>query len=426
VFFMPPTVIDYANPGSDVSGATVYCSPPPNHNFPIATTTVTCNAADARGNPALPVSFTVTVVDRLGPVFSAPDVTAYAPPGSGSVSVPYPLPRAVDQVDGSRTPLCSPPPGHVFPLGTTTVECQASDLHGNTTHQSFSVNVKPSVGGPCATGGDCVTGFCVDGVCCDRACGNGNRNDCQACTIAAGGGANGLCSPASAGHVCRPSAAVCDAVESCDGSSIVCPGDAAIPGCRPPTVIVPGDKLAYATSSAGAKVTFTVTAHDWHGASLTPICTKPSGSTFPIGTTTVTCTAEDADHQVGSASFTVRVEVHAPRTGSFYLPPIKSDGSSIFERGSTIPVKFKLTGPSAGIKDLRATLTTARVSGNVIDVAVAAVSTDASSSGNTYRYDPASQQYIFNLSTKGMKAGTWLLRTDLGDSVPHEVKVTLR
>ena len=36
-------------------------------------------------------------------------------------------------------------------------------------------------------------------------------------------------------------------------------------------------------------------------------CTPASGSTFPIGATTVTCTATDARGNTGSASFTVTV-----------------------------------------------------------------------------------------------------------------------
>src|SRR5262249_29560737 len=39
----------------------------------------------------------------------------------------------------------------------------------------------------------------------------------------------------------------------------------------------------------------------------TPVCNPPSGSTFPIGTTTVTCTVSDACGNTASCSFTVKV-----------------------------------------------------------------------------------------------------------------------
>jgi hypothetical protein len=54
-----------------------------------------------------------------------------------------------------------------------------------------------------------------------------------------------------------------------------------------PVLTVPDNINVEATSPNGAVVTFTATATD--GATVT--CTPPSGSTFPIGTTTVSCTA---------------------------------------------------------------------------------------------------------------------------------------
>jgi len=48
---------------------------------------------------------------------------------------------ATDLVDGNVTATCAPPSGSTFPLGTTTVQCSATDLHGNTGHGSFHVNV---------------------------------------------------------------------------------------------------------------------------------------------------------------------------------------------------------------------------------------------------------------------------------------------
>jgi hypothetical protein len=424
VFFMPPTSIDDGH-----AGTSVICSPRPNTKFPIGTTPVTCTATDPLGNHAS-ASFTVTVADKLGPVFlPKADVTVQAPNGSGA-TVPYAPPTAIDQVDGplpSSSFSCTPASGSPFPVGRTTVACQASDHAGNTSKGTFVVEVKgPILGGPCISAAACATGFCVDGVCCASACGGGNANDCQACSVAAGGSANGTCTAASAGHVCRPSVGICDAVESCGGSSLACPADAAVPGCGPPVVTVPGDLTVWATSTAGLAVTFTATAKDWHGASLTPTCTKSSGSTFAIGATKVTCTAQDADGQVGSASFVVRVDVQAASPDGFYLQPVNNDGSSIFKLGSTIPVKFKLTGPSASITTLAASLTLVKISNQVTGSVVEATSSGAASAGNAYRYDATTQQYIFNLSTKSLKAGTWDLQTDLGDGVLHTVRVSLR
>jgi hypothetical protein len=79
----------------------------------------------------------------------------------------------------------------------------------------------------CTQDAQCQSGFCVDGMCCDSACGGGAANDCQACSVAAGGSVNGTCGAvrAEAAVVCRPSAMACDAAETCDGSSLSCPAD---------------------------------------------------------------------------------------------------------------------------------------------------------------------------------------------------------
>jgi len=49
---------------------------------------------------------------------------------------------ATDLVDGSVAVTCSPASGSTFPLGTTTVQCTATDAHNNTAHGSFTVKVQ--------------------------------------------------------------------------------------------------------------------------------------------------------------------------------------------------------------------------------------------------------------------------------------------
>jgi hypothetical protein len=57
----------------------------------------------------------------------------------------------------------------------------------------------------------------------------------------------------------------------------------------------------------GTLVTFEVSATDDNGANVTVKCTPPSGSLFPIGATTVTCTATDDANNTASCSFQVKV-----------------------------------------------------------------------------------------------------------------------
>jgi hypothetical protein len=77
----------------------------------------------------------------------------------------------------------------------------------------------------------------------------------------------------------------------------------------PPTLVVPGDITAEATSSAGAIVNFVVTANDLEDGDLTGsvVCDHDSGDTFPLGTTTVSCSVADSDGETTSGDFDVTV-----------------------------------------------------------------------------------------------------------------------
>jgi hypothetical protein len=190
---------------------------------------------------------------------------------------------------------------------------------------------------------------------------------------------------------------------------------------------VPADIVAYATCTGGATVTYTKpTAKDAVDGNRTVTCTPSSGSMFAPGKTTVTCTASDTKGNKAIATFKVWVQFQAPADGSFFLQPINPDGSSIFKLGSTVPVKFKLTGASAPITNLVAKLTVAKVSTSVTGTYVEASSTSAADSGSSFRYDATAKQYVFNLSTKTLATGTWSLKADLGDLVVHTVNVSLK
>ena len=77
----------------------------------------------------------------------------------------------------------------------------------------------------------------------------------------------------------------------------------------PPTFSnVPANITTTATSAAGASVTYVKpTARDFNSVSVPVSCAPASGATFPIGTTTVTCTATDSYTRTATASFTVTV-----------------------------------------------------------------------------------------------------------------------
>lgn len=145
--------------------------------------------------------------------------------------------------------------------------------------------------------------------------------------------------------------------------------------------------------------------------------------TSKVGPHVLTFTAADKAGNVTTKSISYCVQYDY----SGILEPIKNDGSSIFNLGSSIPVKFVIKDANgAYVTDAVAKLYVAKVTDNVIEPETEAVSTSAASSGNNFRYDSTSNQYIFNLSTKNLSEGAIQIRIELGDGTSNTVKVVLR
>jgi hypothetical protein len=116
------------------------CNPSSGSQFPFGSTTVNCSAMDSHGNIANS-SFTVLVRDTTAPFLGLPNSpqTRQATSPAGAV-VSYTA-TANDTADGPLIPSCSPISGSQFPFGATTVDCSATDAHGNTRTGNFIVNV---------------------------------------------------------------------------------------------------------------------------------------------------------------------------------------------------------------------------------------------------------------------------------------------
>jgi len=75
----------------------------------------------------------------------------------------------------------------------------------------------------------------------------------------------------------------------------------------PPALTLPGGMSTQATSAAGAAVDYDASANDPEDGPVATTCAPASGTTFAIGTTTVTCTASDAHGNMATGSFDVTV-----------------------------------------------------------------------------------------------------------------------
>jgi len=129
---------------------------------------------------------------------------------------------------------------------------------------------------------------------------------------------------------------------------------------------------------------------------------------------------------VTSLSPYIIVETGPPLSWSGVLQPVNADHSSVFNAGSTIPVKFRLTGGSAGITDLVAKLSFAMITEGVAGEVNEAGTNGQQTTGNQFRYAGGDGQYVFNWSTSGLAIGTYRLYFDLGDGVERTVDVGLR
>src|SRR6266851_4873958 len=234
---------------------------------------------------------------------------------SSGVSVTYTSPTAVDEAGDSpvATVACTPASGSTFAIGATTVTCTATDADDtpNTVSQSFTVTVLDTDLGLAGVPADITTNATSpSGVVVTYASpiAVDESGDSPPATVS--------CAPVSGSTFAIGTTTVtCTASDADDTPNTVSQGftvtvldtDLAITG-------VPADVTAIATGTSGAVVTYAApTAVDEAGdsAAATASCSPVSGSTFPVGATTVTCTAGSPDDSPAtvSATFTVTVLV---------------------------------------------------------------------------------------------------------------------
>ncbi|MDP9368506.1 MAG: HYR domain-containing protein, partial [Chloroflexota bacterium] len=374
------------------------CTPASGSQFALGTTTVTCTASDIAGNSAESTTFTVLVEDTTAPVIdSHANETAEATGPNGAI-VTYIAPSATDAVDGTRTASCAPASGSTFALGTTTVACDISDTAGNAaTQTTFTVTVTdttaPEVVVPANQTVE-ATGPSGAGV-----------TYTATATDLVDGSVAVSCLPASGSTfpLGGPYTVACSATDATgntgSGSFIVTVVDTTAP-----VVAQPANITVDPTSVNGAVVTYTApNATDAVSGTLTASCLPASGSTFAIGTTTVTCSATDGAGNTGTTSFTVTVR-NLTLTG-FYAPVDMSGIVNTVKAGSTVPLKFEVFAGSteltdtAVVKSLRVGVYTGPTTATTDEIETTVTG------GTSLRYDSTAGQFVYNWSTKGLTVG---------------------
>jgi lysophospholipase L1-like esterase len=109
--------------------------------------------------------------------------------------------------------------------------------------------------------------------------------------------------------------------------------------------------------------------------------------------------------------------------------PINADGSSVFRAGRVVPVKFAVTDWDRNPVDsatARLSYVRAYHDENIPDKEEVAITNVAATTGDLFRYDAREEQYIYNWSTRGMKAGTYQLFITLDDGEQYTAVLTLQ
>lgn len=248
----------------------------------------------------------------------------------GVVSAPSPVRTfAIDTV--APVVICGAADG-VWHPDNVSIACTAADTGSglaNPADASFSLSTSVASGDEtanastgshqvCDLAGNCVTAGPIGGNMVDRkapavSCGTAdgfwhNTNVTIGCTATDGGSgvtptAFGLTTNVppntSDGNASTNSVAVCDAVGNCVTAG---PIGGNMIDRTPPVLVMPAN-----ITSSDPVVRYSATATDPDDIAIVLSCLPLSGTTFPVGTTTVHCTAYDRANNVTSGSFTVTV-----------------------------------------------------------------------------------------------------------------------
>jgi gliding motility-associated-like protein len=281
--------------------------------FPVGTTTEEYTVTDLSGNTAT-CSFTVTVTDVELPILTCPaNITVSSDPDQCEAVVNFDPPTVTDNCDDALIPVqtAGPVSGSAFPVGTTTVTFEATDLAGNVSTCSFDVTVTDQVAPEITCPADIVA-VANDGDC-EAVVNYPDPTATDNCTIPTITLIDGLAS----GSV-FPVGVTTVTFEATDGNgnSATCSFTVTVSEAVPPTITCPADITTdNDPGSCGAIVNYDLpSATDGCGdVTITLIEGLASGNLFPVGATTVTYEATDLSGNTAQCSFTVTVnDVEAP------------------------------------------------------------------------------------------------------------------
>jgi hypothetical protein len=286
----------------------------------------------------------------LAPTASNAPATLVLPPDQtvnanapGGATVPFDV-SARDTAGNAVPVTCDPKSASLFPVGTTVVTCTATTAAGLTSQASFRVTVKASLP-PMLSPQDNLT---VEG--------NTRGGATVAFKVTAQDALDGplpvSCNPSSGSLFKLGTTNVtCTATNSL-GQQGTRRFTVTVNDTTPPVIKQPADYPFtlpagnFDRVSTGGPVSYPVpTATDIVDGSYPATCTPPSGNTFPVGKTVVTCTAVDSSGNAATpVSFTVIVTLPAPPTPTFTVTPASIQ---VYQYSTSASVVMQNTGTQA-------------------------------------------------------------------------------
>lgn len=413
----PATSVTFYYPSFVVCGGTTY-------NFVSASPSspLTSGAEDS----------TTTVIgyyvsSNTAPAITVNDVTEEGNTAGGWTLAFAEIGSASDVEDGIPSVSCTPAIGSTLPLGANSVSCIATDGSGLTATDSGTITVVDTTPATIADNPDMTVEGNITG-------GANVTFSSPAASDVVDAVVDVNCAPLSGSFFALggPHTVTCTATDD-SGNSSSSSFDITVVDTTAPSLVLPADIAEPAANASGAVVTYSVSALDLVDASPTVICSPASGTMFPLGITTVNCTATDDSGNSSSGSFTVAVQYTAAGikcggiAGHQILSPINVDGSSVFKQGSVIPAKFRVcTGDGQAIAT-SGVVTSFRLvqiirAGSVSDVDQPVPS---ATSDPDFRF--GKRQWIFNISTKNLVAGnTYVYLVTLNDGSTISFQFSLK
>lgn len=359
-----------ANAEDSCPGVAVTCTPPSGATFMVGTHVVTCVATDAAGNTNS-CTFTVTVKDPEAPAMNCPtDLVLSADAGQCSRANVRFTATAQDNCAGNSL-ACTPPSGSTFMVGTHVVTCAATDAAGNTNACAFTIVVNdaepPAVSCPAdlvlsADAGQCSRSNVTYTVT--------PADNCEGVTLA--------CTPPSDSTFAVGTHLVTCVVTDAAGNTNGCAFTITVRDEEAPALTCPASVVLAPDGDQPSRsnVTFHETATDNCGG-VSVVCVPPSGSTFPLGTNEVICTAADTAGNTNMCAFTIVVwdtdapvitcpadEVFSVDPGQCARSGVNYTANAVDNRPGVTVVCVPPSGSAFGVGTNRVTCTATDAAGN--------------------------------------------------------------